>query len=242
MASPQAQTLTRHFQSQVLKVAELIARRLRVTAMRADTTDIDGWWDTISGQVQAEILTGQTALAKLARGYLTQHAALEGVNLAPILMDPDPEQIATALRVVGPVAFKTQMAISGSEAAATRVMASQLQGAATRLVLQGSRQTTMQTFSGRSQVAGWRRVAGRSSPCAFCLMLIGRGAVYSRESADFRAHDRCACTPELLYQHQPEPPHVRQLQEQWQQATGGQSGTAALNAWRAFVDGKAATQ
>lgn len=209
--------------------------------MRADTSDIDSWWDSISAQVQTEILTGQSALAKLARGYLTQHAALEGVNLAPILAEPDAAQVAAALRVVGPVAFKTQMAISGSEAQATRVMATQLQGAATRLVLQGSRQTTMNTFSGRSQVAGWRRVAGRSSPCAFCLMLIGRGAVYSRQSADFRAHDRCSCTPELLYRHEPEPPQVRQLQQQWQQATGGQSGTDALNAWRTFVAGQATT-
>jgi hypothetical protein len=136
---------------------------------------------------------------------------------------------------MGPVAFKTQMAISGSEAKATRVMATQLQGAATRLVLQGSRQTSMQTFSGRSQVAGWRRVAGRSSPCAFCLMLIGRGAVYSKEGADFQSHGHCACIPELLYRHEPEPPEVRQLQQQWYQATGGHSGTAAINAWRDFV-------
>jgi hypothetical protein len=238
VADPQAQALTREFQSQVLKVAALIAKRLRVTAMRADTSDIDGWWDSISAQVRDEILTGQSALAKLARGYLVQHALAQGVDLAPILATPDPEQVATALRVMGPVAFKTQMAISGSEVQATRVMATQLQGAATRLVLQGSRQTTMRTFSGRSQVAGWRRVAGRSSPCAFCLMLIGRGAVYSRESADFRTHDRCSCVPELLYQHEPEPPEVRQLQQQWHQATGGQSGKAALNAWRTFVAGQ----
>jgi hypothetical protein len=42
----------------------------------------------------------------------------------------------------------------------------------------------------------------------------------------------------LLYQHEPEPPEVRQLQQQWHQATGGQSGKAALNAWRTFVAGQ----
>lgn len=216
-------------------MAELIARRLRITAMRADVTDIDGWWESISPQVQQEILTGQSALAKLARGYLAKHAELEGVALVAAVFEPDVEQVATALRVMGPVAFKTQMAISGSEAAATRVMASQLQGAATRLVLEGDRQTTMRTMQQSDRVAGYRRVAGRSSPCPFCLMLIGRGAVYSKETADFRSHDRCSCKPELLYRHEPEPPEVRRLSEQWSKATAGHSGMAAINAWRQFV-------
>lgn len=242
MPSPQAQALTRHYQQQVLNVAALIARRLRITAMRADTADIDSWWERISPQIQQEILTGQSALARLARGYLQQHALLEGVALAPVVIEPDPEQIATALRVSGPVAFKTQMAISGSEVQATRVMASQLQGSATRLVLEGDRQTTMRTFAERGEVEGWRRVAGRGSPCPFCLMLIGRGAVYSKETARFQSHDRCSCKPELLYRRESEPPEVRRLQEQWYTATAGHSGKAAIEAWRTFVNAQAAPQ
>jgi hypothetical protein len=240
LPSEQAQALTRRYQQQVLNVAQLLARKLRITAMRADATDIDGWWEKISPQVQQEILTGQSALAKLARDYLALHARLEGVTLAPVVVEPDPEQIATSLRVSGPVAFKTQMAISGNETAATRVMASQLQGAATRLVLEGDRQTTMRTFAERDEIEGWRRVAGRGSPCPFCLMLIGRGAVYSKESARFQSHDRCSCKPELLYRREPEPPEVRRLQEQWYTATAGHSGTAAIEAWRQFVTNQAA--
>ncbi|MFP3990659.1 hypothetical protein U9R90_24980 [Streptomyces sp. E11-3] len=239
MPSPQAEALTREYQQQVLNVATLLARRLRVTALRADVNDIDGWWDQISPQIQQEILTGQSALARMARGYLRQHALLEGVRLAPVVIEPDPQQIATALRVTGPVAFKTQMAISGSETAATRVMASQLQGSAARLVLEGDRQTTMRTFRERDEVAGYRRKAGRSRPCAFCQMLIGRGGVYSKETVRFQSHDRCSCKPELLYRREPEPPEVRRLQEQWATATAGHSGAAAIEAWRRFVDGRA---
>jgi hypothetical protein len=236
--SAQARALTRQYQQQVLGVAQLIARRLRVTAMRADVTDIDSWWDQVSPQIQQEILTGQSALARLARGYLAQHAQLEGVSLVAAVVEPDAEQIATSLRVSGPVAFKTQMASSGSEAQATRVMASQLQGSATRLVLEGDRETTMRTFEERDEVEGWRRVAGRSSPCAFCLMLIGRGAVYSKRSARFQSHDRCSCKPELLYRREPEPPEVRRLSEQWSKATAGHSGKAAIEAWRKHVAGQ----
>jgi len=238
--SPQAQALTRQYQQQVLNVAELIARRLRVTAMRADVTDIDSWWDQVSPQIQQEILTGQSALARLARGYLVQHARLEGVAIAAAVIEPNAQQIATSLRVAGPVAFKTQMAISGSEAQATRVMASQIQGAATRLVLEGDRETTMRTFTERDEIEGWRRVAGRSSPCAFCLMLIGRGAVYSKQSARFQSHDRCSCKPELLYRREPEPPEVRRLSEEWSRVTSGHSGNAAIEAWRQHIVGQRA--
>lgn len=208
--------------------------------MRADVADIDGWWERVSPQVQQEILTGQTALARMARAYLTQHALLEGVTLAPVVITPDVEQITTALRVTGPVAFKIHMAESGSEVASARTMASQLQGSATRLVLAGDRETTMRTFAERDEIAGYRRVPGGSRPCAFCQMLISRGAVYSKATADFRAHDRDRCKPELLYRREPEPPEVRRLSEQWSQVTAGTTGAGAIRAWRAFVDGQSA--
>ncbi|MGW0933651.1 VG15 protein [Streptomyces sp. NPDC002666] len=218
-----------------MKIADLLSRRMRVTALRADVSDIDGWWERVSPAIQKEILTGQSALARLARGYLQQHALLNGVSLSPVVVEPSPRQVAEALRVTGPVAFKTQMAISGSETAATRVMASQLQGSAERLVLAGSRDTTMRTFQERDEMAGWRRTG--SGSCAFCAMLIGRGAVYSKKSVEFRAHDRCGCAAEPLYRREPEPPHVRKLQEQWLTATAGTTGAGALRAWRAFHEG-----
>lgn len=226
----------------MLRVAELLARRLRVSALRADVTDIDNWWDQVSPQIQQEILTGQSALARLARGYLVQHARLEGVTIAAAVIEPNARQIATSLRVSGPVAFKTQMAAGGSEVQATRVMASQLQGAATRLVLEGDRETTMRTFTDNDAIEGWRRVAGRSSPCPFCLMLIGRGAVYSKASARFQSHDRCSCKPELLYRREPEPPEVRRLSEEWSRVTSGHSGSAAIEAWRKHITGQRTTQ
>lgn len=203
--------------------------------MRAEADDIDDWWDSIAPRVQEEILTGQGVLARLARGYLTEHARLEGVRLRPVVIDPDPQQIATALRVTGPVAFKTHMADTGSPEASTRTMASQLQGSASRLVLAGDRETTMRTMRERDEVAGYRRIAGGSSPCPFCLMLISRGGVYSKETADFRAHDRDRCKPELLYRREPEPPEVRRLQEEWLRVTAGTTGAGSIRAWRQHI-------
>jgi hypothetical protein len=114
-------------------------------------------------------------------------------------------------------------------------MASQLAGSGERLMLEGDRATTMATFKAREQMAGWRRVRGRSDPCPFCLMLIGRGAVYSKNSATFQSHDRCACRAEPLYRREAEPEEVRRLSQQWSEATAGATGPEAVRAWRAFA-------
>lgn len=39
---------------------------------------------------------------------------------------------------------------------------------------------------------GWQREG--SGDCDFCAMLIGRGAVYREETADFASHDHCRCS------------------------------------------------
>lgn len=232
MPSPEARRLTLSHREQVLRLAGLIARRLRTTALAADAENIDDWWDSISARVREEILTGQSALAQLARRYLVAHAAAEGVTLEPVRVVPNVEQIETALRVTGPVAFKTHMAATGSAPGAARVMAETLSGAAQRLVLRGDRDTLMRTFRERDEMAGWRRTGGS---CPFCLMLVGRGAVYSKQSVEFRAHDHCRCGAEPLYRREPEPPEVRRLQEQWREATAGTTGRGAVDAWRRFV-------
>lgn len=38
---------------------------------------------------------------------------------------------------------------------------------------------------------GWKRVG--TGRCDFCRLLIGRGAVYTEQSADFKSHDHCGC-------------------------------------------------
>lgn len=52
---------------------------------------------------------------------------------------------------------------------------------------------TITTSSVRDPAAkGWQRVG--SGECAFCAMLISRGAVYSEATADFASHDHCNCS------------------------------------------------
>ena len=50
---------------------------------------------------------------------------------------------------------------------------------------------------------GWMRQG--SGECAFCSMLIGRGAVYSEHTATFSAHDHCKCSAVPAWSGQPRP-------------------------------------
>lgn len=50
---------------------------------------------------------------------------------------------------------------------------------------------------------GWQRQG--SGSCAFCSMLIGRGAVYTEAGADFAAHDSCRCSAVPAWSGEPRP-------------------------------------
>lgn len=64
-------------------------------------------------------------------------------------------------------------------------------GGLQRRITNFSRLTVMESSLDDPAARGWTRVG--SGECAFCQMLIGRGAVYTEASADFESHDHCGC-------------------------------------------------
>lgn len=72
---------------------------------------------------------------------------------------------------------------------AARVM---LEGGVQKRILNAARDTITGSSVADPRARGWQRV-GRGE-CGWCLMLISRGAVYTRASVDFSAHDSCRCT------------------------------------------------
>lgn len=67
-----------------------------------------------------------------------------------------------------------------------------VEGGLQRRVTNVARDTVMGSSIEDPRAQGWQRSAGPSA-CAFCRMLEGRGAVYSRAGVDFGAHDHCDC-------------------------------------------------
>jgi hypothetical protein len=74
-----------------------------------------------------------------------------------------------------------------------RLTRSRIEGGLQRRITNVARDTVMTSAIEDPQSRGWQRVA-RSGGCSFCVMLAGRGAIYTSKSADFGAHDFCHCS------------------------------------------------
>ena len=67
-----------------------------------------------------------------------------------------------------------------------------LAGGMQRRIANFSRQSVMESSLADPQSDGWMRV-GNGDNCAFCDLLIGRGAVFSGSTVRFASHDHCNC-------------------------------------------------
>lgn len=59
------------------------------------------------------------------------------------------------------------------------------------VIANADRQTVQRSSTADRRARGWARAG--TGRCAFCAMLIGRGAVYTEATAHFETHDHCGC-------------------------------------------------
>lgn len=224
--------------------ARLSASTIRQMASLWRILDFDGTrilnideWVTAVGI----LLTGQHAVsAEMARAYYGAFRAAETgeVALARLGIPTLPlAQIKASMMATGPAKFRSGLARGFTVDEAGRNAALHSAKAGARLALQGGRQMVLFNVLEDDRALGWARAAGRSKPCAFCAMLIGRGPVYKSEgSADFDAHDSCWCEPEPVFdRNQPWPPGAASLHQLWSETARGQRDP--LNAFRRAYEG-----
>lgn len=180
------------------------------------------------------VIQGHATSSGAAAAYLTSFAAAEGESLPPAVVPPPlPRPVVTdALRFAAATGTLNALRAGFALDAAKRNGWVKLAGAATSLVLDGGRRTITETAT-RAGVS-WARVTD-GAPCAFCAMLASRGAVYSKGTVSFRAHDHCGCTAEPMFANAALPPRSVQWRAAWEASTQGKSGTDALNAFRAAL-------
>lgn len=77
-------------------------------------------------------------------------------------------------------------------------------GGLQRIIADVGRETVMSTSIEDPQAVGWQRVATPGG-CGFCHMLAGRGAVYSKDTVQFGAHDNCQCAAVPAFGGKPRP-------------------------------------
>jgi hypothetical protein len=128
------------------------------------------------------------------------------------------QQLASSMYVTGQVMTRDAVAAGQSFEEARRTALARVSGAVTRHVLDGGRQTIIDTAYGDERAIGWARLTD-GKPCAFCAMLAGRGAVYKTEStADFQAHDHCGCQAIPIFTAADVPALNRELRDLYNQA------------------------
>lgn len=64
-------------------------------------------------------------------------------------------------------------------------------GGVQRRIVNQSRDVVTRSSIGDPRARGWMRIG--SAKCDMCTVLIGRGAVYTERSVDFKTHDKCGC-------------------------------------------------
>lgn len=177
----------------------------------------------------------------LAARYFRDFRAAEQAAGAsfPLLANAiDEEQIAVSLRATG-----LHQTLRALRAGRTPELAAEqgfvaASGAASRLVLNGGRETVIESVRVDSEAQRWLRISD-GDPCFFCAMLVSRGAVYTEQTVRFEAHDHCGCVPEPFYPGSEEPRLTKQFRDLWNETTRGLGGREAVNAFRAAIEQRA---
>lgn len=113
----------------------------------------------------------------------------------------------------------------------------QLSGSVGRHVLNGGRDTIIETVRRDPRAVGWARVTD-GDPCYFCAMLASRGPVYKQDTVGFQAHDHCSCATQPVYRDDDWPGRAREYSRLWDASTSGTGGPDAIRAFRKAIEGR----
>lgn len=151
-----------------------------------DVTTIDEANDVLLDELPGMIAFYGSAAGTLAADWYDDTRAELGVGGGFRSIVAELPDVGRAAALAG---WATALTKAGTPTA-DAVMA-KAQGGLQLAVADQGRKTMMGSALADPQARGWQRSA--SGGCPFCVMLAGRGAVYSRSTVDFGAHDHCKC-------------------------------------------------
>ena len=165
--------------------------------------DLNALWRQVQSAAEAE-----TALRDILPGLIDTYGAAAGTLAADWY-----DELRDKVGVPGSFqAIPADIPDSGAQALVGWAKAQSTDYAAFQGLILGGLQRRIANFS-RSTITGssiadpaavgWQRVG--SGRCEFCAMLIGRGAVYTEATADFRSHDHCHCSAAPAFVGAPRP-------------------------------------
>jgi hypothetical protein len=176
----------------------------------------------------------RTSASLAAEFYDAQReaAGVPGTFTVPVADPPPPEQAGASLRWAtkdlwprdpeDPKTTDAQREPLDVRLAQAEKKAEQV---AQKLVTDTGRGTVQEAVRQDRQATAWARSAALGA-CAFCKLLAARGAVYKRDTADFRAHDGCHCgvVPVFKGQRFELSPHAREWERIYRDFAAGHPG------------------
>jgi hypothetical protein len=162
----------------------------------------------IDGDARAASLVAQT-LHDTLPALLTKYR-LTAASIAADLYDLEREAVgakgvfSALVPDVGDGGANELVGWATSKARTPDTLVELLQGGMDRRIWQASRSVYMTSSIADPAAHGWQRETDGNA-CAFCVMLAGRGTVYSEASADFSSHDHCGCTAVAAWDGQAKP-------------------------------------
>lgn len=159
---------------------------------------LDATFPTWALSVGQLILDQHSMSASLAAQYLTAARYVAGVPGSPVIVPAPPlpaGQIAASLRATSVIAVKQAMTAGQTipQASANAFVLSS--GAASRLVLNGGRDTVVQSVQADPHARGFQRVTGGGA-CDYCE---SRAGITFADDEVFPAHDHCACSAAAVF-------------------------------------------
>jgi hypothetical protein len=163
-------TLDQHARNAQLQLRARVVRSLLGLWPMLDMERLDATFPTWALSAGQLILDQHSASSSLAAQYLTAARYVAGVPGSPIIVPASPlpaEQIARSLRTTSVIAVKQAMTAGQTitQASANAFVLSS--GAASRLVLNGGRDTVVQSVKADPRARGYQRVTS-GKPCEYC--------------------------------------------------------------------------
>lgn len=183
------------------------------TSLRSETDslvrlagrDLARLWRLVAAGASAE-----TALRDLLPAIITQYGAM-GAAMAAEWYDQQREKVGPKSRFTAlpmDADDRGAQALIGwalNEATNDASLETLVAGGTQRRIADHVRYTVANNSVKDRAARGWQRVGVGSCKDGFCDMLIARGAVYSKDTADFAAHDHCKCSAVPAWGGQPVP-------------------------------------
>lgn len=194
-STPEGALLTKQHRWLQLSNRARVLRLLGAAFAALDPHALDQTFPAYSSAATAVLIDGQVRAEDLAYAYLGSYAQAETGDgrIGPLIRRVlDPITLRGVLELTGPTTARRYRATGMRVEQAYRQALGRTLATSGSITLDAGRRVVAAEIERSGRWIGYQRVTG-PKPCYWCVLLTTRGAVYRRDTVNFRAHRNCGC-------------------------------------------------